>query len=50
MGAGEKMPESVAGDAAAQPNNGLHPTRTSADVIRQLGGLFSCVRAGDAWR
>ncbi len=34
----------------APPNNGMHPTRISVDVIRQLEGLFSRVRAGDAGR
>ena len=31
-------------------NNGMHPTRVSLNVIRQLGRLCSCVRAGDAGR
>ena len=35
---------------ATKPNNGMHPTRVSVDVIRKVEGLFSCVRAGDAGR
>ncbi len=33
-----------------QPNNGMHPTRFSADVIGKIGCLSHCVRAGDAKR
>jgi hypothetical protein len=40
--------EHVTGLAA--PNIGMHPTRVSMDVIRQLEGLCNCVRAGDAGR
>ena len=36
--------------AMVLPNKGMHPTRVSVGVIRQLEGLFGCVRAGDAWR
>jgi hypothetical protein len=36
--------------AGAQHNNGMHPTRFSLALIRQLEGLLYCVRAGDAGR
>ena len=32
------------------PNNGMHPTRISKNVIQQLGCLIHWVRAGDAGR
>lgn len=35
---------------APQSNNDMHPNRFSADVIRKIESLFSCVRAGDARR
>jgi hypothetical protein len=31
-------------------NNGMHPTRFSMIIIRQIEGLSSCMRAGDARR
>ncbi len=34
----------------AAPNKGMHPTRFSPDVIRQMECLRGCVRAGDAGR
>lgn len=33
-----------------QSNNGMHRARKSMNVIRQLGCLLHCRRAGDAWR
>jgi hypothetical protein len=36
--------------SAAAPNNGMHPTRFSADAIRQIESPRGCVRAGDARR
>ena len=33
-----------------KPNNGMHPTGMSANVIRQLECLFQCFPAGDAGR
>jgi hypothetical protein len=30
-----------------QPNNGMHPTRTSENAIRKVEGLCSFVRAGE---
>jgi hypothetical protein len=29
-----------------QHNNGMHPTANSAAFIRQLEGLFQCLRGG----
>jgi len=34
----------------AASNNGMHPTRISADVIPKIGCLVQNLRAGDAWR
>ena len=34
----------------ARPNNGMHQTRISADVIRKVGCLSHNLRAGDAGR
>jgi len=34
----------------APPNNGMHPTRISMDVIRKIESRSHCVRAGDAGR
>ena len=36
--------------SSVMPNNGMHPTRIRPDVIRQLGCLSHCIRAGDAGR
>jgi len=36
--------------AKAAPNNGLHPTRISMDVIRKIESLSHNLRAGDAGR
>jgi hypothetical protein len=33
-----------------QPNNGMHPTGHSADVIRKVGCLYRFFPAGDAGR
>ena len=32
------------------PNNSMHPTRISVDVIRKVESLSQSFRAGDAWR
>ena len=46
MGAGEKMLDGVAGKAAAQPNNGMHPTANSVNLIRETPYLFRWMRGG----
>jgi len=33
-----------------QPNNGMHPTGHSMDVMRKVECLFQCFPAGDAGR
>jgi hypothetical protein len=35
---------------SGQPNNGMHPTGESGNVIRQIGCLSQCFPAGDAGR
>ena len=50
MGAGEKMLEGVAGNAAAQPNNGMHPTANIVAFMREASAIPSLFAAGDAGR
>ena len=46
MGAGEKMLGGVAGNPAAQPNNGMHPTANSVNFIRKTPWLMRWMRGG----
>jgi hypothetical protein len=38
----------ASGDSGRTPNNGMHPTGESVDVIRYLEGFFQFFPAGDA--
>jgi len=38
------------GGGERNPNNGMHPTGQSVDVMRQLGCSFQSFPAGDAGR
>jgi len=38
------------GDSGRNPNNGMHPTGNSVDVIRKAGCSLQCFPAGDAER
>jgi len=38
------------GDSKRNPNNGMHPTGNSVNVIRQIERLWRCLPAGDAGR
>jgi len=38
------------GGSERNPNNGMHPTENSLDVMRKVGCLSQCFPAGDAGR
>jgi len=38
------------GGSERNPNNGMHPTGMSVNVMRKAGCSLQCFPAGDAWR